>query len=203
MNVAKDTKEKILDAALEIFARDGFAGTNIKDIAESVGIVKSALYRHFESKEEMWNAVLDMMIEYYDRNFGTADRLPSVPKTAEELYDMTMHMVDFTIHDRRVIQTRKILLTEQFRDDRIRALASKYFLYDTEAIFAKVFEGLMNSGSLKKRDPYILALSYTAPITALIHLCDREPEKESEALDKADRFVRQFIDTYGIGTVTV
>lgn len=196
--MAKDTKEKILIAALEIFARDGYAGTNIKDIAESVGIVKSALYRHFESKEEIWNGVQAMMISYYDERFGSADKLPRIPQNTDELYEMTWRMLNFTLNDEKVIMMRRILHTEQFRDERVRKLASNYFLYDTEAIFTKVFDEMMRNGSLKKCDPTILAFSYTSPITALIHLCDREPEKKEVAMEKMQSFIRHFIDEYGI-----
>lgn len=196
--MAKNTKARILDAALEIFARDGYAGTNIKDIADSVGIVKSALYRHFDSKEDIWNAVQDTMIDYYDGRFGSVDKLPGIPQSADELYEMTMHMLDFTLNDKKVILMRRILHTEQFRDERVRNLASKYFLYDTEAIFTKVFEEMMKNGCMKKGNPAVLALSYTAPVTVLIHLCDREPDKKPEALEKAQKFIRQFIETYGI-----
>lgn len=199
--MAKDTRERILDAALEIFARDGYSGTNIRDIAESVGIVKSALYRHFESKEEIWKAVQDRMIAYYDERFGSVDKLPFLPKNTEELYDLTLRMVDFTIHDRKVILMRRILLTEQFRDERARLLADKYFLYDTEAIFTRVFREMMENGSIRKDDPAILAFSFSAPITVLVHFCDREPEMADEALDRVQRFVKHFIRDYGAGDV--
>lgn len=195
--MAKDTKERILEAALEIFSRDGYEGTNIKDIAESVGIVKSALYRHFESKEDIRNAVIEMMIRYYSERFGTADTLKDIPRTVPELYEMTMRMISFTVNDTKVIQMRKFMLTEQFRDEKVCKLASDYFLYDTEAIFTKVFEEMMNAGSLKKADPAVLAFSYTAPITALIHLCDREPGKKPEALAKMKSFIDQFTAEYG------
>lgn len=194
--MAKDTRERILDAALEIFARDGCEGTNLKDIADSVGIVKSALYRHFTGKEDIQRAVFEYITAYYTKHFGSADSLPRIPKTVDELYDMTMRMVDFTIHDKKIIQTRKILHVEQFRDESVRRLASQHFIYDTEKIFAKVFSAMMENGALKKADPDILALSYTAPITALIHLTDREPEKEAEAMEKIRSFVNLFIETY-------
>lgn len=195
--MAKDTKDRILEAALEIFARDGYAGTNIKEIAEAVGIVKSALYRHFESKEEIWIAVQNMMVDYYNEHFGSPEKLPLSPKNTDELWKMTFRMINFTLHDRKVVMMRRILLTEQFRDERIRKLASTYFVYDTEEIFTKVFEEMMKNGSLKKADPGILAFSYTSPISALIQLCDREPEKETEVMEKMQRFVKHFIEEYG------
>ena len=54
--MARNTKDRILEAALALFARNGYAATNIKDISEAVGIVKSAFYRHFNSKEEVFDA---------------------------------------------------------------------------------------------------------------------------------------------------
>ena len=60
--MAKDTKERILAKALELFSQKGYEGTNINELMESVGLVKSAVYRHFESKEEIWDALLDKLI---------------------------------------------------------------------------------------------------------------------------------------------
>lgn len=196
--MAKDTKEKIIDAALEVFSRDGYAGTGVREIAEYVGIVKSALYRHFGSKEEIWDAVYEMTSAYYEDHFGSAEKLPDIPKNTDELYEMTMRMINFTIHDEKIVKMRKILLTEQFRDEKTRKLASHYFIYDTEAIFTRVFDGMIHNGSLKEEDPGMLAFIYTAPITSLVHLCDREPEKEKEALDRIQKFIRHFINEYGI-----
>lgn len=195
--MAKDTKNRILESALELFSENGYAGTNIREIAESLGLGKSSLYRHYESKEDIWNAVIDMMIDYYDERFGSIDKLPGIPRSAEELYEMTFNMVDFTVHDSKVVMMRRILLTEQFRDEKVRELAEHYFLYDTEDIFTKVFEEMMKNGSMKRNDPRILAFSYTSPITALIHQCDRKPEKEAETIEKMERFVKHFIETYG------
>ena len=46
------TKERILDAALVSFAEHGYKGTNLRDLAAGMGLSKSALYRHYESKED-------------------------------------------------------------------------------------------------------------------------------------------------------
>ena len=61
--MAKDTKERILMAALDMFSQNGYAGTNIRELAASLNMGKSSLYRHFESKEEIWNTLLDRMID--------------------------------------------------------------------------------------------------------------------------------------------
>ena len=102
--MANDTKERILDAALEMFSRNGYAGTNIRELSASLGLVKSGVYKHFESKEAIWNALLDKMIAYYEEHFGSAEHLPPVPDTLEELVRMTMQMVNVTVRDERIVQ---------------------------------------------------------------------------------------------------
>ena len=194
--MAKDTKERILAAALEMFSQNGYAGTNIRELTASLGLVKSSMYRHFESKEEIWNTLLDEMIAYYDARFGSPEHLPPVPDSLEELVAMTMRMVNITVHDEKIVMTRKVLMIEQFRDERARELATKHFLTGLTDMFTPIFAGMIDKGLLRRDDPKMLAFAYTAPISALIHLCDREPEKTGEAMAQAEAFSRHFIRTY-------
>ena len=109
------------------------------------------------------------MIAYYGERFGSAEHLPPVPDSLEELVGMTMQMVRFTVRDEKIIMTRKVLSIEQFRDERARDLASKHFLTGLTEMFTPVFSGMMEKGLLKRDDPAMLAFAYTAPISALIH----------------------------------
>ena len=195
--MAKDTKERILGAALEMFSQNGYAGTNIRELAASLGMGKSSMYRHFESKEEIWNTLLDEMIAYYDARFGSPEHLPPVPDSTEALVAMTKRMVDFTVRDEKIVMTRKVLSIEQFRDARARALATKHFLTGLTDMFTQIFAGMMDKGLLRRDDPAMLAFAYTAPISALIHLCDREPDKTEEATAQIEAFSRHFIEIYG------
>ena len=195
--MANDTKERILEAALEMFSQNSYAGTNIRELSASLGLVKSGVYKHYESKEAIWNALLDQMIAYYADHFGSADHLPSVPDSPEDLTRLTMRMVNVTVHDEKIAMTRKVLTLEQFRDPRARELATKHFLTGLTDMFTHIFTGMMEKGLLRKDDPAMLALAYTAPISALIHLCDREPEKTDEAMAQIEAFSRHFIKVYG------
>ena len=195
--MAKDTKEKILAAALEMFSQNGYAGTNVRELTASLGLVKSSMYKHFKSKEEIWNSLLDEMIAYYGERFGSTEHLPPVPDSLEGLVQMTMGMVDFTVHDEKIVMTRKVLAIEQFRDERAKALASQHFLTGLTDMFTPVFADMMDRGLLRRDDPRMLAFAYTAPISALIRLCDREPEKTDEAMAQIEAFSRHFVKSYG------
>ncbi len=196
MENINSTKSRILDEALILFAENGYRGTNLRDLAARLGLSKSALYKHYASKEDIWSALLDRMEGYYARRFGSESNLPPVPQSCEELYAMTVQMLRFTVNDQKIVLTRKLLLTEQFHDERVRTLATKHFLEGTQKIFAAIFEKMMENGLLRKDDPEMLSFIYTAPVTALVHLCDREPERQNEAFEQIEKFIRHFILTY-------
>ena len=196
--MAKDTKERILTAALEMFSQKGYEGTNIRELSASLGLVKSGIYKHYESKEEIWNALLDKMIAYYGERFGSPERLPPVPDSPEEFVAMSMRMAKLTIHDEQIVKTRKVLTLEQFRDERARDLATKHFLTGLTEMFTHIFAGMMDKGLIRRDDPAMLAFAYTTPVSALIHLCDREPEKTEEATARIEAFSRHFISVYGV-----
>ncbi len=196
--MAKGTKEKILMKALEMFSENGYAGTNIRELTASLGLVKSSMYRHFRNKEEIWDTLLDELVAYYEERFGSAEHLPPVPESAEELVAMTMKMADITIHDEKIIMSRKLLSIEQFRDEKARNLATRHFVTGLTDMFTPVFAGMMDKGLLKKNDPAMLAFAYTAPISALIHLCDREPDKTETTMKQIEAFSRHFVQEYGI-----
>ena len=197
ISMGKETKDRILDEALVSFVENGYKGTNLRDFAAGMGLSKSALYSHYESKEAIWNALLDRMEAYYRERFGSVEQMPEIPKSTHEFFSLVMQMVDFTIHDEKIILTRKLLLTEQFHDERVRKLATSHFMNGTKEIFRNIFEIMIENGSMKKDDPEMMAFAFTSPITALIHYCDREPEKEPEILRKIERFTEHFIRLYG------
>lgn len=192
------TKDRILDEALILFAENGYKGTNLRDLAARMGLSKSALYKHYVSKEAIWNALLDKMEAYYALRFGSMDNLPPIPDSIEGLIQMSLGQIRFTVHDPQIILTRKLLLTEQFHDARVCRLATKHFLEGTANIYAKVFEAMMDKGLLKKQDPRMLAFSFTAPISALIHLCDREPERQPEVFARMEAYLRYFLDLHTV-----
>ena len=56
--MAGETKERILEAALELFAQSGYSGTSMNDIAKQMGITKGALYKHYTGKQEILDRIM-------------------------------------------------------------------------------------------------------------------------------------------------
>ncbi len=192
------TKSRILDEALVMFAENGYSGTNLRELAARLGLSKSALYKHYSGKEDIWNSLLDRMEAYYAQRFGSEQNLPVQPQSCEELFALTMQMLRFTVKDPKIILTRKLLLTEQFHDERVKALATKHFLTGTQGMFARIFKGMMADGLLREGDAQMLSFLYTAPITALVHLCDREPQRQEAILAQMEQCIRHCISAYAV-----
>ena len=58
-----NTREKILDTAIQLFAEKGFNGTTTKEIAEAAGVNESLIFRHFSTKRELYGAIIEKKIE--------------------------------------------------------------------------------------------------------------------------------------------
>jgi AcrR family transcriptional regulator len=56
---ASARREQLLDVALEVFAHQGYHGTSMNDVADAAGVTKPVLYQHFESKRELYLALLE------------------------------------------------------------------------------------------------------------------------------------------------
>lgn len=195
--MTSDTKERILMTALRMFSEKGYEGTNLRELLAELGFTKAAFYKHYESKEELWNAVINEMIMYYEEHFGSIKNMPPVPESTDELKKLTLKMLDFTMYDEKIIMIRKILLIEQFRDEHVRELATEHFNTGLESMFTIIFKGMMKNGLLKKDDPAMLAFAYTAPISSLIQMCDREPERSKAIIRKIKTYIEHFISVYG------
>ena len=195
--MANDTKKRILESALKMFSEKGYDGTNIRELSAELGLSKAAFYKHYESKEEIWQTVIDEMSKYYENNFGSPDKIPAIPQTTEEFKNVAIKLFDFTVNDKNIIMVRKILLREQFRDETVKKIATEHFNKGLETIFEKIFTEMIKYGSIKESNPGLLSFSFVSPISSLVHLCDREPDKKAEATEKAKKFIDFFIETYG------
>ncbi|MDO4490201.1 MAG: helix-turn-helix domain-containing protein [Lachnospiraceae bacterium] len=191
-------REMILDAALTLFSEKGYDGVGVDEIADKVGMKGPALYYYFKGKEALLNGLLDAMTEHYAANFGSADRIRRYPETLEELAEMSLKRLEFTLHDPMIKKTRKLLIMEQFRNDRCRQMTTYHTCVAVEAMNTVFFRHLLELGKVKKMDPELLAFEFTAPVSILIQLVDREPEKEPEVWEKIRAHMEHFIQEYGI-----
>ena len=186
------TKDRILYAALDLFAEKGYDGVGVDLIAENAGLKGPSLYRHYKGKEDIFNSLIDLVTSHYEEGFGLEKEQGEFPVSMDALIENAMEKIRFTMHDDIVRKTRRILAMEQFRSKRIAELTTRYHLDNLQGMYADIFKGFMDKGILKKDDPELLAFEFVAPVSLLIHIYDRQPEREAEILDKIRKHFEYF-----------
>lgn len=190
------TKERILEAALTLFAENGYDGTSVEQIATEVGIKAPSLYKHYKGKEDILNALIDSAEVRYEEMFGSERNTGKVPKDPEEFIQVTMGRIAFTIKDPVIRKTRMLLVQEQFRNERIAEVTTRHQLDGIQRMFAKIVEGMMDAGIFKKDDPTLLAIELTAPAVLWIAQADRQPRYADEVMENIEKHIRHFCDIY-------
>ena len=190
------TKEKILDAALTLFAENGYDGTSVEQIANIVGIKAPSIYKHYKGKEDILNALIDSAETRYEEMFGSEKNIGRVPQSREEFIKVTMERISFTMRDPIIRKTRMLLVQEQFRNERISEVTTRHQLDGIQRMFAKIIKGMMDEGLVKKDDPALLAAELTAPAVLQIAKSDRQPQCEEECMEYIEKHLRHFCKVY-------
>ena len=190
------TKEKILDAALTLFAENGYDGTSVEQIAGIVGIKAPSLYKHYKGKEDILNALIDSAEARYEEMFGSENNIGKVPQSREEFIKVTLKRISFTIKDPVIRKTRMLLVQEQFRNERISEATTKHQLDGIQRMFAKIIKGMMDEGIVIDDDPELLAVELTAPAVLQIARSDRQPQYEEECMEYIEKHLQHFCRVY-------
>ena len=195
--MAGDTKARILDAALALFARSGYPGTSMSDIAEQLGITKAALYKHFAGKQE----ILDSIVERMNRADYARAAEYEMPETqadgfaeaylhtpVEKIRTYAIAQFDHWTKDRFAANFRKMLTLEQYRDAKLGRLFQEYLAAGPTEYMAAIFRKLTDSDASAMQ----LALEFYGPMFLLYSVYDGAEDKARVApmlCAHIDRFI--------------
>lgn len=182
--MAEGTKERILDIALKLFAQNGYPGTSMSDIAKQLGFTKAALYKHYASKQE----ILDQIVERMDRMVYERAEEYEMPETEpdgfaeaymhtpiEKIRTYSMAQFDHWTKETFSANFRKMLTLEQYRDPKLAQLHHDYLAGGPLEYMAAIFRKLTDSDE----DAMQLALEFYGPMYLLYSVYDSAEEKES------------------------
>ena len=190
------TKDRILESALTLFSEKGYDGVGVDLIAENAGIKGPSLYKHFKGKEDILDALIEKAESYYQQNFGTAQNPGKTPASMDELVRLSLKRIEFTLHDAMIRKVRRMLTMEQFRSRRIGLLTTKYNIDSVLGVYRELFRLMIETGTMRSGNPEILAMQFALPVSILIQLCDREPEREREIMERIKAHFRYFADEH-------
>jgi len=179
----KNTKDRILEAAIELFAQRGYTGVSVRDITKEVGVKESSLYNHFKNKEDVLNTILEL---FYDEIGKTSFSLETIEEGLNhmDLSGFLQHHA-FMLRQKNtplMIKIRKIIYMEQFRDERALNFILKGIIEAPSEFYKRVFQIAHEKGMIKNNNPEMLAMiyQYTA-LTIFWELMLREANGEDIA----------------------
>ena len=197
----EDTKQKIIEKALELFSERGYDAVSVAEIAAAVGIKAPSLYNHFPSKQSIFDAIVETTALQYEKDTDRIDihvqsAAADVPTMLtideEELFEKVRQIFDYSLHNDNIRKFRKMMTIEQFRSPSLGELYTRRFSERLVDYHAEIFRSLIAVGVIYGGDTNALALMYVAPVITLIGVCDRQPEREAECLEKLEKHVALF-----------
>ncbi len=195
--MARDTKTRIVDAALELFAQNGYLGTSMSDIAKQLSITKGALYKHFASKQEILDQIIQKM---NDLDLERAQAYGMPENEADGFAEVYMHTMVEEIRTYSIAQFRhwteesfssqfrKMLTLEQYRDPEMAKLYHNYLASGPLEYMAAIFRKLTNSDASAMQ----MALEFYGPMYLLYSVYDAAEHKET-VMSMLEMHIDQFI----------
>ena len=181
----KTTKDSIIQASLQLFAERGFDAVSTSMIANQLGITKGALYRHFESKQAIFDAIWNHMLEL-DAERAAEDSVPE-KKYSEDaesyrnteghnLCEFVNNQFDFWTQNEFACNFRRMITLEQFKTPEMTKLYQDVICAGPIQYTKDIFTELGNQGKLKQAaldmGAEVLAMQLFAPLSLVIQLYD-------------------------------
>ena len=144
-------KEEILIVALHLFARDGYEAVSVSQIAGELDMTKGALYRHYKSKRDIFDCIVQRM-EQQDSEQARQNEVPeeSIEKVPEEYQNVSVEdfvgysksMFEYWTEDDFASSFRKMLTLEQFRNEEMQNLYQQYLVSGPAEYMKDLFKNM-------------------------------------------------------------
>jgi len=163
------TKQRILDAAIELFSQKGYNGVSMRELGRSVGIKESSIYNHYGSKDEILTAILDLFSSKMEGTVLTEEeieeRISALPP--EEFWRVGTSKFMETTEDPRIEKISLIVFQEMFREGRARDIALRELFSRQQELVQLIFTKMRDRGIIGQVDTESLANAYSYPMLAL------------------------------------
>ena len=191
----KQTRQKILDAAYSLISEKGYLGVNTKEIAQHAGIAEVTLFRHFGSKERLFEDIL--------KTYTFLPRLKQLLPQVEEL-PFEEALITIGSNFLKTLKERKSLIRIMLSEinvypDKIRIIY-KEFIYALIETLAHYFEGLQQRDIMKPLSPYMTARAFLSMIFCYFESEEIIKSDEIKAED-IEGIIGEFVTIFLWGTV--
>ena len=173
-------KEEILIVALHLFARDGYEAVSVSQIAGELDMTKGALYRHYKSKRDIFDCIVQRMEQQdgeqaveYDMPQEGKEKMPEKYQTVslDDFVEYSKSMFEYWTEDDFASSFRKMLTIEQFRSEEMQNLYQQYLASGPAEYVKDLFK------NMKINNPEENAVKFYANMFFYYSVYDGETDK--------------------------
>lgn len=175
-----NTKEIIMEESLKLFAVAGFEAVSIRNIADKVGIGNSALYKHFASKQAIFDALVE---ELKHRYLEQCASITADIRGVDAVKENCLKMFEYQTQNEWIVNFRQLLLIEKFKNPKMAEIYKEFFVDIPINNQMKIFEDLQEKGLMIEGDPFVFAMELYAPFY-LYHFVEHDYGKLKEQYQK-------------------
>lgn len=177
-----DTRERILDTALALFAQKGFRAATVRDIAAGVGVKDSSLYFHYPNKRAILDAILARFAAESERLMAFLEEAVRdiAAMTDDTFVSVTAQYVRAYLLDGFISRCIMLLEHEQGHDARMREAYMRWCIEEPVSFQAKLIARLQRIGYLREGDARMMAVAYYAPLFLYLHLFVHGPASQAQ-----------------------
>jgi AcrR family transcriptional regulator len=188
----RQTRQAILDAALDLFAENGYFGTSLREIARAVGVRESAFYNYFPGKEALFHALIAAEKESHVERLTRLLEAPAGDPRAvlEQLAATTLDAFAAPRQQKlfRVLMSDGMRLAKEGRLNFVERMTS-----GADRLQA-LMRRLIEAGGLRRRDPELLITEFMGPLLLWRH---RHALRQTGPLiTNRGAFVREHVDHF-------
>lgn len=194
------TKEKIMQVAMKLFSEEGFDAVSVRRIASEVGIVNSALYKHFKSKMDILKEIIE---DAKKRFLNECSTLDLDVQSVEDVKKICFTMFSYNVNDDWIVMFRRLLLIEQYKMPELKAIYKEFFIDQRVKFQSELFKAFMEQGLMKENDPYCLAIELYSPFY-MYHLYNMDDELQEHLNKHVENFFNNNLkeNNYGKSNVS-
>lgn len=138
------TKDKIFDAALDLFSKKGYDSVSVRTIASEVGIKESSIYNHYSSKKDILMSILNYFEEYFKGNPLDDENIRKLlEENPEEFYHQGSEMFKQRIFEEKILKIMKLIFVQMYQIDEVKEFFLREILGGSTDFWSDVFEILI------------------------------------------------------------
>lgn len=184
----KTTKQRILEESMKLFALKGYDSVSVRTIAAAVKVSDSALYKHYKSKKEIFDTIVNESRQRFMDKFNMLlSDMQNITFT-----EMCLTMYRFQTQDEWIVNFRQMLVMEQFKNPEMAAVYKELFIDLPIKGESKIFTELISKGVMKDKDPKVLAMELYAPFFLYHTIKDNTGELEKRFMKHAEYFKENY-----------